>query len=154
MNKKISSCFIVFWLLVMAVAFGTATEGGSKIGTLELKSKLPEPLFHVLDKSESVMIYVAKDDASGVALNPDQIFELKNSILNDHTYMFDLTKEVVFLPSVTFIFEYAHKKVVVSLSFHAEQIAFQYGEERIVLDCDPGFEKLNILSRSFFKESL
>jgi hypothetical protein len=148
MNKKMTYWAIVLCILCFAGAIAILPETQSAVGKIELQNRLPESLFDVLSKADSAIGLFAESADSAVLLNQGQIKELKNIILSDETYMFDFTKEAVFVPSVNFLFKYHEEQVVVTLSFHAEQIAFQYKEKRIVLDCDPGFKELKKFSEN------
>ena len=116
----------------------------------ELQKRLPQRMYDIIANPDSLKAFKFETKDSLISLNNDQIIELKKILLSDQTYLLDVTKEAVFLPDVIFIFNVNEESVLLTLSFHAEQMACQYDEQRIVLDCDSSIGEFKRFSERLF----
>lgn len=149
MISMISTRFFIIAFIAVISTFVNIPSAfsGDYHSITRLEKELSCETLEVLSLPDSVTVEFC--DKHLTFLGAQQIRDIQDILLTDKSYDFEFTKESIFIPSSTLTFTKDCKSVQITISRHAQQILFVFGNERVILDCDPGFSKLDALLSAF-----
>jgi len=146
MNHKILT--VVFAsLAIMQSACGSKSE--------QFEKKVGKPTYSVLSSSAHITMTPVSSTSTPTTLSEnapkelsqEQKNELRDFLLNDDHYIFDMTKRCIFVPQLSYQF-FADKETTVYISLSCQQIKIVDAKNTLFFDYDPMAEKFNAFNHS------
>jgi len=142
-KNKLVFLFFSLPLIAASILIALPPEGEKEA---KLEEALTPQMMQLLSAPEEVALYDPVGER--IVLTRQQTDRLKNLIGHDESYLFELSKSVMFFPNAGFLFVRGEERLLLQVSFDAKKVKFQHGGAVRYLDADPKFKEI----RAFIEE--
>lgn len=149
-NLLVRYMSIIFMLACLSNCFSNETKASSKT----IESILGEKAYDLIENTTAISITpLAVQETSyphplkALSLNKQEVSILKNAILSESSYRFDIVKMNVFFPEFLIKFYGAgEEEVSFLLSLQSHQMCFYQGGPKVIIELSNSFYSTDVLN--------